>query len=125
MALWLDIIKTGLPEIKQIITGQKEKRAKVYEAVEAIHKAAIATNIFLQECMRKVEKPNKDLSEIWMEAASKVRELDNEFYIRLLGKADYWSFPASWSDEQLQHANISLEAIKKDALKILEHQNSK
>ncbi len=119
MAFWLETIQFGLKEIKELFSKQKEKKTQSYEAIEAIYEAANETTVFFQECMRKVEKPNKDLSKIWMDAAKKVRDIDEQLYFRLLGKAEYWSDPTIWTDEKITKANISLDSIKSDAKQIL------
>ena len=119
MAFWLETIQFGLKEVKDLFSKQELKKAKSYEAVEAVYEAANETTTFLQECMRKVEKPNKDLSKIWMDAAKKVRDLDSDLYFRLLGKAEYWADPTTWSQEKIDRANIALDSIKKDSKQIL------
>jgi hypothetical protein len=123
MAMWLEAIQFGLKEVRDLFSKQKAKKEKSYEAIEAVYSAANETTVFLQECMRKIEKPNSELSKIWMDAAKKVRDLDEDLYFRLLGKAEYWSNPAIWSDEKISKANIALESIKKDSLQILESRN--
>jgi hypothetical protein len=54
-----------------------------------------------------------------MDAATKVRALDEDLYFRLLGKAEYWSNPEIWTDEKIAKANITLEAIKNDSRLII------
>ncbi len=117
--MWLDILKEGLKEIKELIDKKKEKNQKAFAAVEAIYEAANETIVFLNECSRKVEKPNLNLSKIWSNAASKVRDLDEEMYWRLLGKAEYWSSPADWTTERIQKVRISIGGIREDSKKIL------
>tara|TARA_A100000171_G_C2135457_1_gene149836 strand:+ start:244 stop:615 length:372 start_codon:yes stop_codon:yes gene_type:complete len=119
MAIWLETIQFGLKEVKELFSRQEMKKAKSYEAVEAVYEAANETTSFLQECMRKVEQPNKDLSKIWMDAAKKVRDLDSELYFRLLGKAEYWADPTAWTHEKIVRANIALDSIKEDSRQIL------
>ena len=89
--MWLDVIKLGLSEIKDLFNKQEKKKEKSYEAIETIYKAANDTSSFLAQCSRNVEKPNTELSNIWVEAASKVRNLDSEMYNRLLAKSEYWA----------------------------------
>lgn len=119
MAIWLETIQFGLNEVKELFSKQDVKKAKSYEAVEAVYEAANETTTFLQECMRKVEKPNKDLSKIWMDAAKKVRDLDSDLYFRLLGKAEYWADPTTWTQDKIDRANIALDSIKNDSRQIL------
>ncbi|WP_269225724.1 hypothetical protein [Flavobacterium eburneipallidum] len=55
MAFWLETIQFGLTEVKELFSKQEVKKAKSYEAVEAVYEGANETTTFLQECMRKVE----------------------------------------------------------------------
>ncbi len=121
--MWLETIQFGLNEVKELFAKNEVKKAKSYEAIEAIYGAANETTQFLQECMRQVEKPNKDLSKIWMEAAKKVRDLDKDLYFRLLKKAEYWSDPTIWTHDKIERANIALDSIKKDSRQILSARN--
>lgn len=119
MTMWLEAIQFGLKEVKELFTKNEAKKAKLYEAIEAIYEAANETTIFLQECSRQVEKPNRDLSKIWGDAATKVRDLNKDLYFRLLGKAEYWSDPTTWTQEKIDRANIALDSIKRDSRLLL------
>lgn len=119
MADYLDAFNTGLGLIKDIIHSEKDKKKKAYEAVEAINDAADETMIFLAESKDKAEKPNRSLVDIWANAAKTVRDIDEQMYWRLLGKAEYWSDPKKWPDERVKKENIRLEDIKRDSANIL------
>lgn len=118
MALWLDAFETVLKEIKELVGSRKEKKQKAFEACEAIQRAANKTTDFLASKSNKL-KPNKILSDIWLDAAKAVRDLDVIMYNRLLAKAEYWSNPKDWSTEKINEANIRLETLRQDSKKIL------
>jgi hypothetical protein len=118
MALWLDAFDRVLKEIKEMISKNKEKEQKAFAACEAIQKAANRTSEFLQTHSKTSSKPNLALSDIWLDAAKAVRELDSGMYNRLLSKAEYWSNPNDWTDEKIEAANIRLDTIRKDSRKI-------
>jgi hypothetical protein len=120
MSIWYDAIKDALKGIKEIVANKEAKRNKVYEAVEAVHSAANETTDYLQQCMRKVEGPNKEIRKIWENAATKVRGLNKDLYIRCLSKAEYWADPSKWTAKEIKDANIALESIRKDSKRILE-----
>ena len=84
-----------------------------------MYAAANETTIYLQQCQRSIEGPNKDLNKLWLATAAKVRGLDTDLYNRLQGKAEYWSNPESWSAAKMKNANLSLESIKATAREIL------
>ncbi len=119
MSLWLDAFDRVLKEIKEFAGKNKEKQQKAFAACEAIESAANKTTGFLQQNKRSSLSPNLDLSAIWMDAAKAVRELDDDMYMRLLSKAEYWSNPAEWTDKKVDQANIRLDTLRKDSKKIL------
>lgn len=118
--MWFDIVKEGLKEIKELVTKKGKKKEKVYEAIEAINKAANRTTIYITKSISGTYKSDQELSDLWMEAAKAVRELDNNLYFRLLGKAEYWSNPEDWPEDRVQKARISLLEIKREAKKLLQ-----
>ena len=65
--MWLETIKVGLSEIKDLFNKQEKKKEKSYEAIETIYKAANDTAVFIAQCSRNIEKPNIELSNIWVE----------------------------------------------------------
>lgn len=118
--MWFDIVKEGLKEIKELVAKKGKKKEKVYEAIEAINKAANRTTIYITKSISGTYKSDQELSDLWMEAAKAVRELDNNLYFRLLGKAEYWSNPEDWPEERVKKAKISLLEIKREAKKLLQ-----
>jgi hypothetical protein len=118
--MWFDIVKEGLKEIKELVAKKGKKKEKVYEAIEAINKAANRTTIYITKSISGTYKSDQELSDLWMEAAKAVRELDNNLYFRLLGKAEYWSNPEDWPEDRVQKARISLLEIKREAKKLLQ-----
>ncbi|HPH85639.1 MAG TPA: hypothetical protein PLC48_09280 [Ferruginibacter sp.] len=117
--MWLDIVKESLKEIKELIDKKGKKRAKVYDAIEAINKAANRTSIFISKSISGTYKSDQELSDMWLEAAKTVRELDDDLYLRLLGKAEYWSNPEEWPDDKVKQVKSSLLEIKREARALL------
>lgn len=95
----------------------------MYEAVETIYEAANETTFFLQQYKEQAESPNRNLSKIWSEAATKVRDLNEELYFRLLGKAEYWADPTVWLQDRFERANMALDSIKNDSKQLLSERN--
>lgn len=121
---WLDSIKFGLSEVKELFNKAEKRKQKSYLAIETVYKAANETSTFLAKCKRKTEAPNTELSNIWIEAASKVRELDSELYTRLLAKSEYWANPEEWTKDKIEEYNISLESIKNDCKAIIDSEST-
>lgn len=117
--MWFDIVKEGLKELKELVAKKGKKKEKVYDAIEAINKAANRTTIYITKSISGTYKSDQELSDLWMEAAKTVRELDTDLYFRLLGKAEYWSNPEEWPEDKVKKAKISLLEIKREARKLL------
>jgi len=119
MDIWFNAFKLIVTELPKYLPKRGAKKEKAFEAVEAVLNAANRTSIFITKRRKGTYKSNVELSEIWMNAASKVRDLDGDLYNRLLSNAEYWSNPESWTDEQISEARIGLLDIKRDARGIL------
>jgi len=120
MDIWFNAIKLLIPEISRFFSNRKAKREKAFEAIEAVLRAANRTSIYITKRLKGTYKSNIELAEIWMDAASKVRDLDGDLYNRLLSNAEYWSNPESWTEKQVADARIGLLDIKRDAKGILQ-----
>ena len=120
--MWLESIKIIVPEIAKFLDRRKAKKKQAFEALEAILRAANRTSIFITKSIKGTYKSNLELSDLWMDAAAKVRDLDNDLYDRLLEKAEYWTNPVGWSDERIQQARIGLLDLKRDAKGMLNRQ---
>lgn len=117
--MWLDLFKLLTIEIPKYLDKRGAQKQKAFEALEAILRAANRTSIFITKCIKGTYKANLELSDLWIDAAAKVRDLDPDLYNRLLEKAEYWTNPQGWSDERIKEARIGLLDIKRDAKGIL------
>lgn len=115
----LEAILKVLAEVRIFSISRKQKKERIFNAVEAIRSAANRTKFYYSSLEDEVERPNIDLTDAWMKAATAVRELDPNLYERLLMKAEFWANPASWTEEQNERNNILLESILEDTDKIL------
>ena len=114
-----DAIKLVLPELKDYIKYRKEKKYEVYRAVEAIQRAANRTRFVIASNNYRPHTPNAELSDLWVEAATTVREINSDLYIRLLDKSNYWADPRNWNNKMVEDARIYIEDIIEDSNKIL------
>ena len=117
--MWIETLKFAVEEFKDFFSKQEKKKNATFEAVESIYQAANETESFLVECGRKVEKPNTELTQVWINAASKVRELDKNMYMRLLAKSEYWANPENWTDAKIDKYNIAVNSIRNDCQDML------
>lgn len=122
--MYLEAFKLTVESIKNIIYWNSNKKAKAFEAVEAIQRAANRTSIFITKSRQRTYKSNVELSDIWLDAAKAVRELDKDLYNRLLMKAEYWSNPEEWDNQKVDNARISLLEIKRDSRAFLKNKTN-
>ncbi len=116
---WLKATEILIKEVKEIFNKKAQKKQKAYEAIEAIYKAANRTSFYITMNKNGTYKSNLELSDLWIETAAKVRDLDESLYEQLLMKAEYWSNPENWSDEDVKRTRIGLLEIKRAAKEIL------
>jgi hypothetical protein len=116
---WLTATVTLIKEVKEIFEKRTQKKQKAYEAIEAIYKAANRTSFYITMNQNGTYKSNLELSDLWMETAAKVRDLDESLYEQLLMKAEYWSNPKDWNEEDVKTSKIGLLEIKRAAREIL------
>lgn len=116
----LDSIKLLLPELKDFIKYRRDKKNEVYMAVEAIQRAANRTRFVIASNNYQPHTPNSDLSNLWVDAAAAVRELDRNLYERLLEKSDYWADPRNWDNQMVADARIYIDDIIEDSNRILQ-----
>ncbi len=117
---WLKATEMLIKEVKEIFNKKTQKKQKAYEAIEAIYKAANRTTFYITMNKNGTYKANLELSDLWMETAAKVRDLDVALYEELLMNAEYWSTnPIDWSEEDIKRARQSLLEVKRAAKEIL------
>lgn len=117
---WLNATVILIKEVKEIFDKKAQKKQKAYEAIEAIYKAANRTSFYITMNQNGTYKSNLELSDLWLETAAKVRDLDESLYEQLLMKAEYWSNPENWSNEDVKRTRIGLLEIKRAAREILQ-----
>ena len=115
----LEAVIKVLTELRNFSLSRRQKKEKIFTAVEAIIIAANRTKYYYSTLHVNREEPNIELSEYWLKAASAVRDLDNNLYERLLLKADFWSNPDNWTQEMSAESKIYLDQIINDSRNIL------
>ncbi len=118
--MWLESFQIILQELKGYLNRNKAKKDKTFEAIEAILKASNRTSIFITKQRKGTYKSDIILSELWLEAASKVRDLDLDLYMKLLQNAEYWANPKNWDNDRIIRAQYFLLELKRTAKKLLE-----
>lgn len=121
----VDTIKAVVDEIWRIYSHRTDKKREVYTSIEAIYRAANRTRFVIASNNYQAHTPNAELSDLWVEAATAVRELDDNLYERLLQKSEYWADPRNWDIEMVSKARLYIDDIIEDANRILRELSNK
>lgn len=118
-----DGILSILSIVKELVKNYSEyrnsRKDELYNALEAINRAANRTKVYYNSRNFQNEEPNQELSDIWLDAASEVRNLDSDLYYRLLNKAKFWANPNDWNVERSTKARIFIDDILEDTNNLL------
>ncbi|HEX2207826.1 MAG TPA: toll/interleukin-1 receptor domain-containing protein [Longimicrobium sp.] len=117
-------IDQALPEIRRFVgTASKlPPSRRPLQPIRSVWKAVDETRRHLAK-LREREiphpTPNRQLVELWCEAALAITKVDPELGMRLREKAEYWSDPADWLPEQIAAAGIELDRIAAESRELL------
>ena len=104
------------------LSGREETRTKERsEAIAALIKALNETRIHFgtQRTKRKRNRPREEeISRLWIDAAVKVRPIDDELANRCESKGRFWADPAGFDDRDIDTATISIEAVEASLRKL-------
>lgn len=97
-----------------IATLSKEKRDLKDNALRAVSTALMETKLYYRD--RANGKPrNMDveaqLSKYWAAAAIPLRHIDEELAMACEHKADFWTGPEHWTNEEVKRVGIKLEDV--------------
>jgi hypothetical protein len=92
----------------QARSNHKQNQADA--AVRAVLVATNATTAYIVDWEKGDRDRNeeKQLGRLWSEAAAAIRRFDQEFAFALERKAQYWTNPDTWSQDDVQRAGIAL-----------------
>ncbi len=100
------------------ITRNERKQERDDAAVRSVLIAVNTTKRYLARRERG-EPINRDaeaeLVELWTAASVHIRRTDTGLAIRLQKKADYWTNPENWADEEIANNGIQMDKIAEEA----------
>lgn len=114
-----DVIKLMMPALKDFLIYRKDKKNEIYNAVETIQRAANRTRFIIASDNFQPNRLNAELSDLWVNAAAAVRDLDRDLYERLLEKSGYWSDPRMWDMQMVADSRIYIDDIIEDSNRFL------
>lgn len=115
IAVIISLAKFGYDVIKDLRSrGEKVSQDQLAARVSLL-KAARETKEYLEylEGGGKQRKDReKELSELWQEAGSKIYPVNSDLADRLFVKAEYWMNPEEWSKKDIEKARIGFKSIQ-------------
>jgi hypothetical protein len=65
------------------------------------------------------------LVDLWTAAAVQIRRSDPDLAVRLQQKAEYWTNPENWTEEEVRENRIQIDQIAEEATKLLRGSNDR
>ena len=116
---WFDFLRTK----------HEKGRERYQEALEAVYTALNETRIYLGSLdsksllntanLSRNKEKEANLSRLWTQASTKMRNVDHQWAIICFEKGGYWANPEAWSDDELKEAGIKIEDVIKEAQELL------
>jgi hypothetical protein len=121
----LEAFKAGLSGIRFIDSrriNNQELNQRKREALEDVRKAAILTKqyIYDEEVRNDANRDReREISNTWAIAASKIEFLSEELFRRTQAKAIGWADPREWYSIKESGIDVSIDAIIRECDKLL------
>jgi hypothetical protein len=123
-------IRDALPDISDIrrvhsrvLAEGRQPTPSNQLAIRAVWSAVDNTRMYLRMIKNgqvDASAPNRELVELWSEASLQLMQLDQGLAQRLRTKAEYWSDPRRWEEQQIDDAGIGIDEIASDARALLQ-----
>ena len=104
------------------ITRKERKQERGDAAVQSVLNAVNTTKRYLARLDRGEpidREAEAELVELWTVASVQIRRTDLDLAERLLNKADYWTNPENWTDEEVAHNGIQIDKISEEGRRLL------
>ena len=100
--------------IGAVIRGDETARLQWKGAVSQLQDAVVQTEMYVTSLDRgqQVDRSREgSLVTLWRTAATQFYGLDGDLAQRLQLKAEYWTRPESWTNQQVRDAGIALQHL--------------
>ncbi len=104
--------------VKTMKENNRQNNAEYEVALLSIYAATTETKNYISSLgKRKNHEKEKErkLSELWIKAGVKLRNIDNGLAQRCIIKADYWANPDEWTIADIKNSKITLDEIIKES----------
>lgn len=104
------------------ITRKERKQEREDAAVRAVLTAVNKTKSYIA-CLERGNpidsKAEAELVELWTAASVHIRRTDPDLAERLQRKAEYWTNPENWTDEDVTKNRIKIDEIAEEGRRLL------
>lgn len=111
---------TALPDLTQTLSSFPREESKESLSIKAVVRSVLNAIDMTSKHLNEIRgsgashpAPNKELIDLWNDAAFNLVTIDPELARLLRLKAEFWSDPASWNDQEIEHADISMTNLRK------------
>lgn len=116
------LFDVGVTIIKEMKSQNVVDEDKYDLALLSLYAATTETKNYISS-ITNVKKHDKEkelqLSELWNKAGVNLRRINNNLAYRCIVKADYWSNPNEWTDDDINESNISLNKIIQESIDLM------
>ena len=119
----LKLIFDGTLSMLKAIKENNNHNNEEYEvALLAIYTATTETKNYISSLGKRkkhAKEKERQLSELWIKAGVKLRNIDNDLAQRCIIKADYWANPDEWTMADIKNSKITLDEIIKESRELM------
>ena len=111
-----------LSMLKAIKENNNHNNVEYEVALLAIYTATTETKNYISSLGKRkkhAKEKERQLSELWIKAGVKLRNIDNDLAQRCIIKADYWANPDEWTMADIKNSKITLDGIIKESRELM------
>ncbi|MBP7227213.1 hypothetical protein [Aliarcobacter cryaerophilus] len=111
-----------LSMLKAIKENNNHNNVEYEVALLAIYTATTETKNYISSLGKRkkhAKEKERQLSELWIKAGVKLRNIDNDLAQRCIIKADYWANPDEWTMADIKNSKITLDEIIKESRELM------
>ena len=104
------------------ITRKERKQERDDAAVQSVLTAVNTTKRYLARRDRGesiAREAEAELVKLWTAASVQIRRTDPDLAVRLQNKAEYWTNPENWTDEEVARNGIQIDKIAEEGRRLL------
>ena len=118
----MSLTSEALSAVGLWLTRQERQQDRDDAALRSVLTAVDATKLYLASLDRgeSIDRTvEASLVDLWTTASVHIRRTDADLAVRLRDKADYWTNPENWTDDDDGENGIHIGRIAKDAERLI------